>query len=189
MPKRKGDAPVPHRGHGSAGEGESAEPRFLVVGRVRAPHGVRGELRIRILTDFPERFQEQAELWMGTPPQLVVVQRARVRGNEAWVKLVGFDDRNAVEGFRGSDVLIPLEQAMPLPEDTYYIHEIVGLEVWTDEGERLGVVSDVLSLPANDVYVVDADETEIWLPAIEDVILEIDPEEGRMVVRLLPGLL
>jgi len=188
MPRGKRDAPVPHRGHGSAGKEESAEPRFLVVGHVRAPHGVRGELRITILTDFPERFQEQAELWMGSPPRLVVVQRARIQGDVARVKLLGFDDRDSVEGFRGSAVLVPLEQAMPLPDDTYYIHEVVGLEVWTDEGERLGVVSDVLSLPANDIYVVAADEKEIWLPAIEDVVLNIDIHGGRMVVRLLPGL-
>ena len=189
MPAPTGDAQASHPGHGSAGEEEAAEPRFLVVGRVRAPRGVQGELRIRILTDFPERFGEQSELWIGSPPRPVVVQRSRIRGDEAWVKLVGFDDRNAVEVFRGSDALVPLEQAMPLPEGTFYIHEIVGLEVWTDEGERLGIVTDVHSLPANDVYVVDTGKAEVWLPAIEDVILEISPDQGRMVVHLLEGLL
>ena len=189
MPQQERDASLRDECCGSAGREKSAEPRFLIVGHVCAPHGLRGELRVQIYTDFPERFRAGAEIWMGDPPAPFAIERARLQGDQAWVKLTGLDSRNAVEGFRGCDVFVPAEQAMPLPEGAYYIHQIVGLEVWTDAGERLGVVSDVLTLPANDVYAVDSPQGEIWLPAIQDVILDIDMQGRRMTVRLLPGLI
>ena len=189
MPRREKQASPNDESHGSAGREKSAEPRFLVVGRVSAPHGIRGELRVQVQTDFPERFHEGAEIWMGDPAEPFTVEKSRFLNDEAWVKLAGLNDRNAVEQFRGLDVLIPMEQAVALPEDAYYAHQIVGLEVWTDTGEHLGTVSNVLALPANDVYVVDSPQGEIWLPAIADVVLAIDLGGGRMTVHLQPGLL
>jgi 16S rRNA processing protein RimM len=188
MPKPAGGDPLRDETIGSAGQKHSAEPRFLAVGYVRAPHGVRGDVRVQVLTDFPERFSPGSELWMGQPPERHVVERARLEGDQAIVKFAGFDDRDSAERFRDSDVLIPQEEAMPLPEGTYYIHEIVGLEVWSDEGERLGTVSEVLELPANDVYVVDGPKGEILLPATAEVILRVDLDAGRMTVHVLPGL-
>jgi len=187
MPRPASGDPPRNESIGSAGQ-RSAEPRFLVIGHVGAPHGVRGELRIQVLTDFPERFSPGSEIWLGRPPERRVVQRARIENDQAHVKLVGLDDRNSVERFRNSEVLIPRERAMPLPEDTYYIHDIVGLEVWSDDGERLGTIAEVMELPANDVYVVDSPQGEILLPAIADVILSVDLESHRMTVHLLPGL-
>jgi len=175
--------------NGSAERDLPAEPRFLIVGQVRAPHGVRGELRVQVLTDFPERFRQGAEIWIGPEPRRYTIQNARFYKGDVVIKLVGLDDRNAVEMLRGAEISVPTEQAMPLPADTFYVHQIVGLQVWTDAGQRLGVVSEVLSLPANDVYVVDTAEGEVWLPAIADVILGIDLEQGRMTVHLIPGLL
>ena len=188
MPRPASGGPLRDRNVGSAGQDRSAEPRFLVVGYVRAPHGVRGDLRVQVLTDFPERFSPGAEIWLGQPPERHVVQEARMEEDQTLVKLVGLNDRNSVERFRGAYVLIPREKAMSLPEDTYYIHDIVGLEVWTDAGERLGIVAEVMELPANDVYVVDSPQGEILLPAIADVVLRVDLAAGRMTVHLLPGL-
>ncbi|MDH7489820.1 MAG: ribosome maturation factor RimM [Anaerolineae bacterium] len=174
--------------NGSVGRDLPAEPRFLIVGQVRAPHGVRGEVRVQILTDFPERFRRGAEICIGPEHRRYTIQTARFHEGDVLIKLVGLDDRNAVEGFRGAEVTVPVEEAMPLPEGTFYVHQIVGLRVWTDAGEPLGTVSEVLSLPANDVYVVNTPQGEIWLPAISDVILDIDLAQGRMTVHLLPGL-
>lgn len=187
MPQRARSKP-PHDESGSAESHLPAEPRFLIVGRVRAPHGVRGEVRVQILTDFPERFRQGAELWIGPEPRPYTVEKARFHEGDVLLKFVGLDDRNAVEALRGAEVTVPVECAMPLPEDTFYVHQIVGLDVWTDAGERLGVVSEVLSLPANDVYVVDTPQGEVWLPAIADVILRVDLEQRQMTVHLLTGL-
>lgn len=179
----------PPRGeNGSAEQDLPAEPRFLIVGQVRAPHGVRGEVRVQILTDFPERFRQGADVWIGPEPRRYVIQKARFHEGDVLIKLVGLDDRNAVESLRGAEVSVPVEQAMPLPEGTFYVHQIIGLDVWTEEGERLGKITEVLSLPANDIYVVNAAQDEIWLPAIADVVLDIDLERRRMTVHLMPGL-
>mgnify|MGYP005843099463 CR=1 FL=1 len=188
MPQRARSRP-PRDEDGSAESHVPAEPRFLIVGQVRAPHGVRGEVRVQILTDFPERFRQGAEVWIGPEPRPYTIENARFHEGDILLKLVSLDDRNAVEALRGAEVTVPMEQAMPLPEDTFYAHQIVGLDVWTDAGDRLGVVSEVLSLPANDVYVVDTPQGEVWLPAIADVILCIDLEQQRMIVHLLPGLM
>lgn len=178
----------PRDENGSAERDPQAEPRFLIVGQVRAPHGVRGEVRVQVLTDFPERFRPGAEIWVGPERRRYTIQKARFDEGDALIKLAGLDDRNAVEMLRGAEVSVPVEQAMPLPDGTFYVHQIVGLRVWTDAGEPLGTVSDVLSLPANDVYVVDTPQGEVWLPAIADVVLSIDLAQGRMTVHLLPGL-
>jgi len=180
--------PSPRDENGSAERDPQAEPRFLIVGQVRAPHGVRGEVRVQILTDFPERFRQGAEICIGPEHRRYTIQKARFHEGDVLIKFVGLDDRNAVEPFRGAEISVPVEQAMPLPADTFYVHQIVGLDVWTDEGERLGPIVEVISLPANDVYVVETTQGEVWLPAIADVVLDIDLEQGRMTVHLLPGL-
>ena len=188
MPRAASGVPLRKKKVGSAEQEQAAEPRFLVVGFVRAPHGVRGELRVQVLTDFPDRFSPKSEVWLGDPPERHIVLKARFQKDDVLLQLDGLDDRNSVERFRGSELLAPDDRAMPLPENTYYIHEIVGLEVWTDAGDRLGKVVEVLSLPANDVYVVDSPQGDILLPAIADVVLNIDLAAGRMTVHLLPGL-
>lgn len=188
MPENRKNASRNAGGRGSAVERRSAEPQFLVAGHIRAPHGVKGELRVQVLTDFPERFQPGAEVWVGDFPQPFRVERARFTDDIVRLRLAGVGDRTAAEALRGLDIRVPRGEAMPLPEGTFYIHDIVGLEVWTEEGERLGEVSEVMSLPANDVYVVDSEQGEILLPAIRDVILDIDIETGRLTVRMLPGL-
>jgi 16S rRNA processing protein RimM len=86
-------------------------------------------------------------------------------------------------------VQIPIEEAMPLGEDEYYVYQIVGLDVWTAEGEYLGRISEVLFTGANDVYVVQGEKGEILIPAIEDVVLEVDLDGGRLTVELMEGLI
>ncbi len=105
------------------------------------------------------------------------------------MKFAGYDTPEAAAKLRGQVVQILAEEAAPLPQGQYYHHQIVGLEVFTTEGERLGAVEEILETGANDVYLVRRDDgREILLPAIQDVIQEIDLEHKRMVVRLMPGL-
>lgn len=188
MPRPAGGAPLRKKKVGSAEQNRAAEPRFLVIGRIRAPHGVRGELRVQVLTDLRDRFSPQFEVWFGDPPERHVVQRARFDKDDVLLKFEGLDDRNSVEHFRGFDLLASADLAVPLPANSYLVRDIVGLEVWTDAGDNLGKIAEVLSLPANDVYVVDSPQGEILLPAIADVVLNVDVSAGRMTVHLLPGL-
>ncbi len=168
---------------------DGAEPRFLVIGKIVAPWGVKGEVKVAIETDFPERFNRLKRVYLGEKAVSCVLEKARLHKGHALLKLGGCDDRNAAEKLRGQLVQIPIEEAMPLGEDEYYVYQIVGLDVWTTEGEHLGRVSEVLFTGANDVYVVQGERGEVLIPAIEDVVLEVDLAGGRLIVELLEGLI
>lgn len=166
----------------------------MALGRILRPHGVRGELRVEILTDYPERLGQHAYLYLASPDAPEAVQRYAV---EKWrrhrrvllLKLGGCDDRNSADELRGQLVQIPLEEAVPLEEGEYYHFQLIGVRVETENGEALGRIAEVLETRANDVYVVRGPRGEVLLPAVEDVILELDLRLRRMVVHLLPGML
>ncbi|HID64903.1 MAG TPA: 16S rRNA processing protein RimM, partial [Anaerolineae bacterium] len=140
---------------------DGSEPRYLVVGKIVAPWGVKGELKVAIETDFPERFKQLKRVYVGEKATSFVLEWSRLHKGHALLKLKGCDDRDAAEKLRGQLVQIPIEEAMPLGEDEYYVYQIVGLDVWTTEGEHLGRVSEVLFTGANDVYVVQREKGEI----------------------------
>ncbi len=170
------------------------EPRYLVVGRVLKPHGVRGEVRVEIVTGYPERLGQHAAFYLAHPhsPEAVrryPVEQLRLHQDVALLKLEGCDDRNAADGLRGMLVQIPIEDAVPLEEGEYYLYQVVGVQVETEDGEPLGQVVQVLDTGANDVYVVRGPRGEVLLPAIKDVVLELDLDAQCLVVRLMPGML
>jgi 16S rRNA processing protein RimM len=168
---------------------DGSEPRYLVVGRIVAPWGVRGEVKVTLETGFPERFKLLKRVYLGEEATSFVLEGSRLHKGNALLKLEGFDDRDAAEKLRGQLVQIPIEEAMPLGEDEYYVYQIVGLDVWTTEGEHLGRVSEVLFTGANDVYVVHGEKGEILIPAVEGVVLEVDLAGGRLTVELMEGLI
>jgi 16S rRNA processing protein RimM len=166
------------------------EPRYLAVGRILRPWGVRGELKVEILTEDPDRFQSLETVYLG--PQFVPhrLECARLRKGNLILKLSDCDDRTAAEELRGLLVNVAIEDALPLEEGDYWFHQILGLEAWTTEGERLGVVREILETGANDVYIVrDRSGREILIPALKDVVLEIDLVAERMLVELPEGLI
>jgi len=164
------------------------EPRFLVIGEVLRPQGVEGEVRVRVLTDFPEHFRVLKRAYLGQTLTPMIVEGTRFHQGCALLKFAGYDDRTAVESLRGALVQIPIEEAMPLAEDEYYLYQIVGLAAWTVQGEYLGRVREVLGTGSNDVYIVRGPRGEILLPAIEGVIRSVDLEAGRLTVTLPEGL-
>ncbi|MGC8838355.1 MAG: ribosome maturation factor RimM [Anaerolineae bacterium] len=166
------------------------KPQYLAIAQIVAPHGIRGEVRATILTDFPERFALLKVVYLGEEARPVRLEGYRFHRGQVLLKLAGYDTRTEAEELRQVLVQVPVDEAMPLPEGTYYVHEILGLEAWTESGEFLGEVVEVLETGANDVYVLQGGPLgEILIPALESVVLEVDLEGGRMLVRLPPGLL
>ena len=170
---------------------DSAEPRFLAIGRILRAHGVRGDLVVEVLTDYPERFYTLEVAYLGdayaAEPRRVVA--ARPYKDRVLLRFEACDDRTSAERLSGLLVQIPIEEAHPLPEGEYYPHQLVGMEVVTTDGELLGYLSEVLFAPANDIYVVTRSKGELWLPAIADVVQQVDLVAKRMVVKLLDGLI
>lgn len=171
------------------------QERHLNVGKIVGAHGVRGEVRVWPQTDFPDiRFAKGSKLLLVKPdadePIQVEVQSGRLQKNVYILKIKGIDSRNEAEAYRGAELKVAAEHRVPLSEGEYYIRDIVGCTVWTDEGEQLGVVSDVLSPGANDVWVVQRPQgKDVLLPVIDDVVLEVDVPGKRIRVRLMEGLL
>ena len=166
----------------------AAGPASVVVGHVAAPWGILGELRIDPLTDNPERFLPGSVLCLRGRPTKIA--RSRKSGRLFIVKLDGVDDRNAAEALRGEPLTISPEEAPPLSrEGTYYHFQIIGMEVFDESGDYLGEVAEILRTGGNDVYTVrDGDGREVLLPAIADVVLDVDTQEGKMTVRVPEGL-
>lgn len=172
---------------------QAAQPvSFAAVGRIVAPHGIRGEVKVELMTDFPERYRPGAQLYLGdltgADAAPVRVVAARPHKGAMLVKLETVPDRNAAELLRDRYLLIPETQLMPLGEHENYIHDLIGLQVVTADGEALGVLKEILFTRANDVYVVAGPEGELLLPALREVVLEVDLPARRMTVALPDGL-
>lgn len=173
---------------------DDSDPRFLIIGRVRKPHGVRGELKVSILTDTPERFSwlERAFLSKKELDENAIeleVEKVRFAGSDALVKFKGYDSPETAGRFRQYWVQVPLEEAVPLEEGEYYAYQLVGIRVVSDDGQEIGILEGVLETGANDVFVIKTDGKDVLLPDIDEVVQEIDLEGGKMVVKVLPGLL
>lgn len=183
--------PSTKRNRGSGQQGHAPEPRFLAIGQVIGVHGLRGELKVKILTEDPTRFRLLKRVLIGLEgeePQPRRLEGHRLHQGQALLKLEGCDDRETGQALRGHFVLIPLAEAIPLGEGEYWEHQIVGLAVWSEAGELLGEVVEILYTGANDVYVVRNPDGEILIPAIAGVIREVDLEGGRLLVQLPEGL-
>jgi 16S rRNA processing protein RimM len=167
---------------------QGSGPSFLAVARIRRPFGVKGELLLEVLTDFPNRLMQNESFFIGGDRRSYAVESVRRHGREMLLRLKGIPDRDSADRLRGEILYIRVDDLPPLPSGVYYLHQIEGLEVFTEDGERLGRVKEILKTGANDVYVVQGDKGEILLPAIPQVVREVRLEEGRMVVRLMEGL-
>jgi 16S rRNA processing protein RimM len=173
-----------------AGSPLSGEPVFLVVGKFRHSHGLRGEILMEVVTDFPERIQKGRILYIGESHQPMVVSGRRIHAGNLLLSFDGINTPEAAGRLRNEWVYVPTQDSLPLPDGEYYHHQILGLQVLTEDGAVLGMISDILVTGANDVYMVRSQSgQQILLPAIQSVILEIDLGKKEMLVRLLPGLL
>lgn len=167
---------------------------YLVVGYIVGVHGLRGELRIEPYTDFPERFAPGMQLFLGDELQEVEITMARPHKNHILLRIDGIESREQADALRNTWLFIDEANAVPLDQDTYWVHDIIGMNVQTVDGEILGTIREVLFTGANQVYVVETPATvnhgkELLLPAISDVIQQVDLPENLMTVQLLPGLL
>jgi len=172
------------------GSAEDAEPRFLVIGEVIKPHGVRGEVRVRPHTDLPERFTWLEVVYIGKEsPRPMTVTAVRLHQGLVLLKLDGIDSRDDAETLRGAWLQVPEADAIPLEEGEYFLYQLEGLAVVTDAGRALGVVVEILETKANNVLVVKGPLGEVLIPDIDDVVDVVDLENGRIVIKPMPGLL
>ena len=171
-----------------SGKRRVPEPRFLAIGRVIKPWGARGDLKLQVLTSFPDQLGRLKHVYLGPEAVPYTVARFRWHSGELLLRLTSVGDRNAAESLRDQLVQIARQDAVELSPGEFYEHQIIGLKVVTEGGEPLGQVVEVLATGANDVYVVQGPRGEVLLPARVEVVRAIDLDAGTMTVTLLPGL-
>lgn len=158
--------------------------KMIVIGKIGAPQGVRGEVRLIPMTEFPERFKT-LKIAMFDDGTSLQVESVRYHQQFVLLKFKGLDDRNAVEHLKNKLIQIERKDLMPLPEGHYHIFDIIGLSVYNEQEEYLGKISDVLQTGSNDVYVVEQQEKQpLLIPGLKTVVLTIDVAAGKMIVKL-----
>ena len=165
---------------------------MLRVGVITSPHGIKGEVKVFPTTDDAKRFKELKKVILDTGKVYIPMEIEHVKffKNMVILKFKGYDNINEIEKYKSRDLLITRDQAVDLAPDEYFITDLIGLAVVSDQGVELGTLKDVLETGANDVYVVAMkDGKELMLPAIGDCILNVDLEQRRMEVHVLEGLM
>jgi 16S rRNA processing protein RimM len=160
---------------------------FVTIGQVLTSWGIKGQIRVKPETDFPQRYAPGARVYIDQQP--FVIEAVQYHGGKLVIKLVAVDRAEDAQKLRGKAIEIPRSEVPPLPEGQYYYFQLVGLEVWIEQGERLGNIAEILPTESNDVYIVRGQKGEVLIPAIEDVVQKIDLPRGRMVIRPIAGLL
>ena len=164
---------------------------MLQVGVITQTHGIRGEVKVFPTTDDAARFKKLKKVTLDNGKERRELEIASVKffKNLVILKFKGIDNINDVEKYKKAPLYVTREDAVPLGENEYFIADLIGLKVVSDEGENLGVLDDVLQTGANDVYVVKCDDgEEILVPAIKDCVKNVDIEGNEITLHLLPGL-
>lgn len=164
----------------------------LQVGVISSTHGVRGEVKVFPTTDDASRFKQLKKVYLDTGREQISleIQNVKFFKQFAILKFKGIDNINDIEKYKGKSLLIDREDAVELDEDEYYIADMIGMEVYTEDESLFGTLKDVMETGANDVYIVDSkDNGEVLIPAIRDCILDVDVEKNRMMIHLMEGLI
>ncbi len=158
------------------------------IGQIVNVVGIKGELRVYPLTDYKERFEEIESVII--QEQNYEIENVRYHKGLVILKLKGIDNRNIAENYKMNYVKIDRKDARVLPEDTYYVADLVGCEVYTTEGEYIGVLIDVIQNSAQDLYEVETQESkQVLIPAVNEFIKEVDVEKHLIKVRLIEGMM
>jgi 16S rRNA processing protein RimM len=165
---------------------------LITIGKAVKPWGVKGEIKIELMTDFPERFSNLSRVYLVSPAgkeMVCEIKAVRYVGGAPLLLFAGYDTPEKAKVLNGWFVKVPEKEVMPLPEGAYYWFELIGMEVVSESGEDLGTIVDVFETGSNDVYVLKRGNEEFYIPATKDVIKQVDRNAKRMVIHLIDGLM
>ena len=165
---------------------------LITIGKAVKPFGVKGEMKIEPMTDFPERFKELGRVYLVSPAghELVcTVRSVRYAGETPIILFSGYDAPEKAKELNGWFLKVPESETVPLPEGQYYWYELMGMDVFSESGEKLGAIVDIFETGSNDVYVMKRGRQEVYIPATKEVIRQVDRKAKRMIIHLIDGLL
>ena len=159
----------------------------IAVGKITSAHGIRGEVSVLVLTEVSERFDPGASLHL-EDGRVLHIETSRPHQGGRLVKFAEVPDRTAAERLGGQYLLVPRSELGALPEGTWWPHQLEGCDVITESGRSLGTIREVVLAPANDIWVTGPPDHETLIPALKDVVVDVDLEARRVVVKEIPGL-
>ena len=165
---------------------------LLQVGAITQPHGIHGEVKVFPTTNDVKRFKKLKEVILdtGREQKVLEIEGEKFFKQYAILKFKGYDNINDIEKYKGKPLLVTRENAVKLGRDEYFIADLIGIEVYDEDGKYLGVLQKVIETGANDVYEVKfEDGREVLFPAIRQCILDVDMENRKMKVHIMDGLL
>ncbi len=165
---------------------------FVALGKISGAVGLKGEIRISPWTDSLDRFSVLKNVWIGRDSEdsrEFTVEDVRMSGHNAVVKFGGVETRSAAEKLSNLLVMIPGGEIVPPPEGSFFIDDVLGMDVVTEEGKRVGVVREILRLPSNDLWQVDSGSRLISIPAVKEFIRKVDLKTKTIVIHEVEGLL
>ncbi|MCR4434402.1 MAG: ribosome maturation factor RimM [Clostridiales bacterium] len=166
--------------------------KYLEIGKIVNTHGVRGELKVIPLTDDPRRYDDLEWVFVGDEGSMVKyhIEGVKYFKGTVIVKFKGIDDMNAAEKLKNLYIKVDRENAVKLQEGSYFVCDLLGCEVYEEEGHKLGILTDVLQTGSNDVYVVRNEDNnrEVLVPALRSVVKQISVEDRKIIVNLPEGL-
>ena len=165
---------------------------YLEVGKIVNTFGIRGQVKVVPFTDDVKRFDKLKQVYIEKSKQMTLfdIENVKYTNNMVIIKFKGIDSIEEAEKYKNSSLKVDREHAVKLPKDTYFIADLIGLTVYTDEGKLLGKVDDIYNSGSSDIYVIkDELGKQILLPGIKDVIKEIDLENEKIIVHIIKGLI
>ncbi|HUL00891.1 MAG TPA: ribosome maturation factor RimM [Nitrospirota bacterium] len=165
---------------------------LITIGKVIRPWGIKGELKIEPLTDFLDRFKNVGRVFLVSPSGKELtcdVISVRYANKIPYLVFDGYNSPEQAKVFNGWFVKVPREEVVPLPEGSYYRFELYGMEVFSEEGMKLGTITDIFATGSNDVYVMTNDDKETYIPATREVIKKVDKAAKKIVIHLIDGMM
>jgi 16S rRNA processing protein RimM len=165
---------------------------MYIIGYVLKPHGIKGEVKIDPVSSYPDRFKQLNKVFLqiNDKKRSYSIEKVRVADRFIFIKFFGINSPDDAELLRDAEVLIEAKDLIQPSPDEYFIHDLIGCRVITEDGEIIGTLTDVYQISSNDVYVVNRDTgEEILLPAIKDVVKRVDMENKQIIIKVLEGLL
>ena len=173
-----------------SGSPDNGEPEYLVVGYLRRPHGLHGEMVMEVHTDFPERLKPGIDVFIGDSHQKQVIAGARFHNEGLLIKFHDVETPEHAGRYRNQSVYVATADRPVLPDGQYYHHELIGFNVIDEKEQSIGTLVEIMQTGANDVYVVRrADGREVLLPVIASVVIAVETGNRQIRVRPIPGLL
>ncbi|MEE8413248.1 MAG: ribosome maturation factor RimM [Dehalococcoidales bacterium] len=161
--------------------------KYITIGKILSPWRTEGQLKAEVLTDFPRRFAPSSKVYIKRQP--ATIDDLEWRKGKAIIKLDTVNNFKEAERLRGQLIEIRESQLQVLPEGQYYHFQLVGMKVLTTQGELLGHITEILTTPNNDTYIVSGERGEILIPAAEDIVKSVDIEKKCLVIEPIKGLL